>query len=161
MGNARVLSPAPPAFAGDYPRAGALVRNLSKLDECAPFLLRLAEMPAPDAYLLTLLHTLPPLLLQNTLMACADRDLAMAMLRFSSVERELLLGRLAPAKRDRVREELTLQRRVRVSEAHYKASLDAVIRRLLAQRGQEPVRSYLRPSRTPRRSRPRRPPRES
>ena len=118
-------------------------------------------MPAPDAHLLTLLHTLPPLLLQNTLMACTDRDLAMAMLRFSSVERELLLGRLAPAKRDRVREELTLQRRVRVSDAHYQASLDAVIRRLSSQRGQEPVRSYLRPSGTPRRSRPRRSPHES
>ncbi len=106
----------------------------------------------PDAQLLTLLHTLPPLLLQNTLMACTDRDLAMAMLRFSSVERELLLGRLAPAKRDRVREELTLQRRVRISDGHYRASLDAVIRRLSSQRSGEPVRSYLRPCRTPRRA---------
>ena len=102
----------------------------------------------PDsARLLILLRTLPDLQLQNSLMACTDRDLAMVMRRFAQEERAMLMRHLAPAKRKRVVEELELQRRVRISDEHYTASLEAVLQRISLRRPQKSVRSYLRPRR--------------
>ncbi|TVR90507.1 MAG: hypothetical protein EA428_08350 [Spirochaetaceae bacterium] len=95
--------------------------------------------------LLNLLRSLPPVHLQNNLMGCTDRDLAMCAVLLESRDEALLLAPLSPRKRLRVQEEAALIARRRIPPEHFQGSLELVERRLRSGRPAGSVRSYLRP----------------
>lgn len=99
--------------------------------------------------LLQLVRALPPLHLQNALMRCSDRDLALAVRHMTTDERQLVLAPLAGAKRARVLSEPAILAGVRVTDRHCAAATETVISALLNGHGKPSATtgSYLRPRR--------------
>ncbi len=102
-------------------------------------------MKTSTSILLTLLRSLPPVHLQNNLMGCTDRDLAMCAVLLEPPDEALLLGPLSPRKRLRVQEEEALIERRRIPPEHFQSSVSLVERRLRSGRPAGSVRSYVRP----------------
>lgn len=94
-----------------------------------------------------LLAKLPPVVVQNRLMATSDRDIALALLYFSHTDREPVLSAVSRAKRARVEDEILLQERLRISRKHYEMAVAGLIRALEQNSAQRSSRSYLRPLR--------------
>jgi len=105
------------------------------------------ERRARQKRLIELVRALPAVQVQNRLMACTDRDIALSLAGTTSEEEASVLVHLARRKADRVREELALEERRRVDEKHIVYSLDLLIASLLGDRVMTGRRSYVRPRR--------------
>lgn len=88
---------------------------------------------------------LPPVIVQNRLMATSDRDVALALLYFSDEEREPVLSAVSKAKKRRIQEEIVLQERLRISRKHYELAVSRLIAALQQNTAQQSQRSYIRP----------------
>lgn len=97
--------------------------------------------------LLELIETLPPVLAQNRLMTCTDRDLALALVGMGAEDAERVLAPISPRKAQRVREERALEERRQVDARHIIAAITTVIAALRGERNRAARRSYLRPRR--------------
>lgn len=99
---------------------------------------------APDKRLVKILQGLTPAEAQNRLMRITDRNLAICMLYMEEFERNLLLHRLGKMKRDRVAQEVTYVRHLRLRYPQYRSVIEQVIISLAGGRDMGP-RSYIRP----------------
>lgn len=97
--------------------------------------------------LLELVRNLPRVQVQNRLMACTDRDVALALVGLTDVERESVLATVSVRKAARIREEVALQERRRVDPKHAVFALGVVIGSLESEGLVKGNRSYLRPHR--------------
>ena len=97
--------------------------------------------------LLRLVAKLPPVQVQNRLMACTDRDIALAFVGLDLEDSERLLALVSPSKADRVREEIQMQEARHVESRYTVAALSTIIRSLQSTRTVASQRSYLRPRR--------------
>lgn len=98
---------------------------------------------------------LSPVHVQNRLMACTDRDAALALVGMTGDEVHSVLGHVSPRKASRVLEELALGERRRVEEKHLLAALQTVLQSLEGERVVAGQRSYVRPHRATRDAQPR------
>ena len=105
---------------------------------------------APDGVqrLLALIKALGPAGAQNTLMRLSDRELSIAMTHMEESERDRVFIHLSPAKGGRVREEISLQRQLRITVAQYRQVVEAVLAQLRTP-GVPATRSYIRPMDAP------------
>lgn len=85
---------------------------------------------------------------QNRLMACTDRDLALAILGMDDSDTCAILATISPTKAARVREEKHLQDARHVDRTHIVTALLTVIQSLETGRIVPARRSYLRPRRS-------------
>ena len=69
----------------------------------------------PNELLLRRARTLPRVRVQNSLMRAGDREIALSMMYMEDRDRGFLFSLLPAAKARRVREELTLQGRLKVT----------------------------------------------
>ncbi|MBU8914227.1 MAG: hypothetical protein KOO61_09405 [Spirochaetales bacterium] len=97
--------------------------------------------------LLGLAAKLPVVQVQNRLMACTDRDFALALIGMESEDSERLLALVSPLKANRVREEIQLQEARHVESKHVVVALNSIIKSLESNRIVAGRRSYLRPRR--------------
>jgi hypothetical protein len=97
--------------------------------------------------LLSLLETLPDVQVQNRLMACTDRDLALCLLGIDAPRVHEALGLISSRKSARVLSELALEERRHVADVHIVMSLERVIESLTGSRPLPGTRSYIRPRR--------------
>jgi len=95
--------------------------------------------------LIELTKSLPDVQVQNRLMACTDRDLALAFSGMASDELDAVLNRVAPGKANRVREEIRIQKGRHVESRYSVSALKTIIRSLESNRTVAGQRSYFRP----------------
>ncbi|NBC29522.1 MAG: hypothetical protein GVY29_05965 [Spirochaetes bacterium] len=91
------------------------------------------------------LKKLPPVVVQNRLMATSDRDVALSLLYFNDEEREPILSAVSTAKKRRIQEEIVLQERLRISRKHYETAVSQLIAALQQNTPRQSQRSYIRP----------------
>lgn len=101
----------------------------------------------PDRVLMSLIRKLPPQDAQNRLLSLGDRDLAMAMMYLPDSDRNCILGLLGQKKRERIREELALQKNRRITYSRYRTAVLHVIDSLSSDKNKASLKSYLRPFR--------------
>lgn len=99
--------------------------------------------------LTSLIESLPPAQVQNRIMACNDRDVALSLSRMDQETIEKILGMIARSKADRIREEIRLQESRHVEHQHIAAALRTIVQSLERNRSVAGQRSYLRPRRNP------------
>lgn len=97
--------------------------------------------------LLTLLETLPAVQVQNRLMACTDRDVALSLLGVPPDRLQTVLQSVSARKASRVLAEIALEERRRVEDRCLALSLQTVITSLSGDRPAPGTRSYVRPRR--------------
>jgi Mg/Co/Ni transporter MgtE len=95
-----------------------------------------------------LVAKLPAVQVQNRLMACTDRDIALALMGMTPAEAQSIVSHVSSRKASRVLEELALEERRRVEERHVIHALNVVITSLAGERSIAGPRSYVRPRRT-------------
>ncbi len=98
-----------------------------------------------NAALLDAMRSLPRVQLQNRLMRLAARELAVAMRLMADADRALALEVLPAPMASRVREELSLQRRRRVSPRDYLVFVGHVLASLREEGAPRGLSSYIRP----------------
>lgn len=94
-----------------------------------------------------LVARLPAVQVQNRLMACTDRDIALALMGMTRAEVQSIVSHVSSRKASRVLEELALEERRRVEEKHVVLALNVVIASLSGERSIAGPRSYVRPRR--------------
>jgi hypothetical protein len=97
--------------------------------------------------LVELEETLPAVRVQNSLMACADRDVALALIGMELSARARVLSHLSTMKAARIVEEIELCERRRVDEQHLVYALNLVLTSIEGDRTVAARRSYVRPRR--------------
>lgn len=75
----------------------------------------------------------------------SDREIALSMMFMQEVDRMRLLAVLPAAKSKRIREEIMLQNRLRITYDQYKIAVSSVLEGLKGGRKIGPLKSYLRP----------------
>ena len=103
------------------------------------------KSPFPERELARLLMALPRIEIQNRLLKVSDRELALAMLNLDENERSGIYAAVSPEKIRRLREELSMLRRLRVHREDYLTALARVISVLEGRPYTEVLRSYIRP----------------
>jgi hypothetical protein len=98
-----------------------------------------------NAALVRAIRSMPRIPLQNRLMRLAARELAVAMRLMGEVDRSVALGVLPAPMAARVREEISLQRRRRVSERDYLRFVRQVLASLERESAPPSIGSYIRP----------------
>ena len=102
---------------------------------------------SPNDMLVRRVRALPRVTVQNALMRLTDRQIALS-LRYMEESDRIFLYRLLPeTKVRRIREELRLQERVRITYGQYRKTINAVIDALAGGTSGGPRQSYLRPIR--------------
>ncbi len=101
----------------------------------------------PNDQLLALVRGLTPVERQNRLSRIGDREIALAMLYMRDPDRTMVLSHLPPAKTRRIREELRLHTRLRITYADYLKAVELVSHGVSGSRGRGSLGSYLRPRR--------------
>ena len=109
--------------------------------------LRVTDRYRLQQLLLKLVATLPVVQVQNRLMACTDRDFALAIVGLESEDAERLLACVSPTKAARVRDEVRLHEGRHVQSEHVVMAIGTIIRSLESNRTIAGQRSYLRPRR--------------
>lgn len=97
--------------------------------------------------LLSLVRQSPRVQVQNRLMACTDRDVALSLTGMSEEEADAILSCVSSRKAERVREERRLADRRHLDEKHIVFSINVLIASLQSDRAVAGRRSYLRPRR--------------
>ena len=101
----------------------------------------------PNDQLLALVRGLTPVERQNRLSRVGDREIALAMRYMRDPDRTMVLSHLPPAKTRRIREELRLHTRLRITYADYLKAVELVSDGISGSRGRGSLGSYLRPHR--------------
>lgn len=105
-------------------------------------------MPAPPQNrLLQVIRRLPTAEAQNRLMSVTDRELALSMMYLSEPDRNFVLSYISGKKSERVREELRLQQKIRITYTQYSRALNNIVNRLQTAGPADSMKSYLRPYR--------------
>jgi len=102
---------------------------------------------SPNDKLVRRIRSLPRVAVQNSLMRVGDRQIALSMMFMEDADREFIFSVLPIAKVKRIREELKLQRRLKITYDQYKKSVAIVYQGVMRDRGNDTTRSYIRPAR--------------
>ncbi|MFP4364001.1 MAG: FliG C-terminal domain-containing protein [Spirochaetia bacterium] len=100
---------------------------------------------SPEEKLFRTMQAIPPVDLQNRLNRVQDRVIALAMLYMTEGNQKKLLSKLALKKAERVRDEYSYQKRIRMSFAQYSQAVDQFCAVLLSSGRQKDLKSYIRP----------------
>jgi hypothetical protein len=84
---------------------------------------------------------------QNRLSRIGDREIALSMMYMRDPDRNAILACLPRPKADRVREELVLHRRLRITYQDYLRAVELVSDSVSGTGGKRALGSYLRPRR--------------
>ena len=101
----------------------------------------------PNYRLVRRVRSLPKVRVQNGLMRAGDREIALSMMYMEDTDRAFFFSRLPQAKVKRIKEELALQSRLRITYDQYVKAIETVIKGVESNRGGTSFRSYLRPTR--------------
>ena len=101
----------------------------------------------PQEELLRLVRAFPKADAQNRLMAVTDRELALSLMYLADSERGFVLSFLSRQKAERVREELRLQEKLRISYGQYLQAITNILERFRTAGSKKSMKSYLRPVR--------------
>ncbi|MCW8966313.1 MAG: hypothetical protein OQK82_06475 [Candidatus Pacearchaeota archaeon] len=82
---------------------------------------------------------------QNKLMACSDREIAIALLYTKDEEKDFIFSLIAKSKSMRIKEELRLLKRVKVTYEQYTLIISMLIKRFEGNGERLQSRSYLKP----------------
>ncbi|MBT3275300.1 MAG: hypothetical protein HN368_19250 [Spirochaetales bacterium] len=93
------------------------------------------------------MKALPKVKVQNCLMRIGDRAIALAMMYMEDPDRGYIFTLLPAPKAERIREELALHNRLKITYEQYQAGITVLIDGLDRERGGGTFRSYIRPSR--------------
>lgn len=107
----------------------------------------------PHEELLQIVRSFPRAEVQNKLMTVTDRELALSMMYLSDSERSLVLSRLGKQKAERVREELRLQEKLRITYGQYLQAVNNILEKFRFSGSKKSMKSYLRPVRQSKRNR--------
>ena len=94
---------------------------------------------------LSLLRNMTHVMTQNKLMACTDREIAVAMLHMDDVDREYVFSFLARSKEERIKEEIRLLKKTRITKEHYRKILLKLIKQIKGEGSGPQSRSYFKP----------------
>jgi hypothetical protein len=101
----------------------------------------------PTEELARTIRSLPRVQLQNRLMRLSAREIAVAMRFLADADQGLVFSVLPPEKSGRVREEIALQRRRRLSGRDRLVFMHQVLASLRQETAPKSIGSYLRPVR--------------
>jgi len=101
----------------------------------------------PNELLVRRARSLPPVRVQNGLMRSGDREIALSMMYMEDGDRSFLFSLLPEAKVKRVREELTLQKRLKITYDQYRKAIATLTESIASDRGGGSMKSYIRPVR--------------
>ena len=101
----------------------------------------------PNDRLLGIVRALPMVEKQNRLSRIGDREIALAMKHMRDSDRNAILACLPPPKAKRIREELALHARLRITYQDYLKAVELVSESVSGARRQRTLGSYLRPRR--------------
>jgi len=99
-----------------------------------------------DRQLLRYMRTLTGTEIQNRLMRLADRDIALSVLHLEEEEQSFVISFLGKTKRERVQQELSYIRRMRIQYDQYRSAMQRVLD-TFRKGGGSSRRSYIRPIR--------------
>jgi hypothetical protein len=102
---------------------------------------------SPNDILVRRIRSLPKVTVQNGLMRSGDRLIALSMMFMTDSDKEFLLSLLPVAKVRRIREELQLQRRLKITYEQYKKAVKTIYEGVTREGGSDSTKSYLRPLR--------------
>ncbi len=103
------------------------------------------QSPVSDRRLLTLVRMLPAVTVQNTLMACEDRNIAVCILYYTQDERDEVLSHVHGRKANRIRDEYVFLKSRNVKAGDHRRITDHIIHRLAGGRTVLPISSYRKP----------------
>ena len=106
---------------------------------------RYRPLSTDNERLLEVLRSRGPVQVQNGLMRCADREIALALGRMDEEDIASALSRIPQQKARRVREELRYQKRLRITEEQYRRMVERVIAAVSGGQTTATPRSYIRP----------------
>ena len=106
-----------------------------------------AGSSSPNDALVRLLRALPSVTVQNRLMRTSDREIALSMMYMQDADRSLVFGRLASGKVSRIRDEIALHGRLRITYDQYRRAVESVVKALQEGSRGDGLRSYIRPTR--------------
>ena len=101
----------------------------------------------PNEQLIRRARALPKVRVQNGLMRSGDREIALSMMYMEDSDRANFFSLLPAAKVKRIREELSLQQRLKITYDQYRKAITALTETLGSDRGGESIKSYIRPAR--------------
>jgi hypothetical protein len=101
----------------------------------------------PNERLIHRARGLPKVRVQNGLMRSGDREIALSMMYMEDSDRAYFFSFLPAAKAKRIREELSLQQRLKITYDQYKKAITALTENLGNDRGGDSIKSYIRPAR--------------
>lgn len=94
---------------------------------------------------LSLLRNMTHVTTQNKLMACTDREIAAAMLYMDDVNREYVFSFLARSKEERIKEEIRLLKKTRITNEQYRKILSRLTKHINGEGSGPQQRSYFKP----------------
>lgn len=101
----------------------------------------------PNEQLVRRARALPRVRVQNGLMRAGDREIALSMMYMDDRDRTFFFSLLPAAKVKRIREELTLQQRLKITYDQYRKAITALTEAIGSERGGGSIKSYIRPTR--------------
>ncbi len=101
----------------------------------------------PNEQLVRRARALPKVRVQNRLMRAGDREIALSMMYMEDSDRTFFFSLLPAVKVKRIREELALQQRLKITYDQYKKAITALTETIGMERGGDSIRSYIRPVR--------------
>ena len=84
-------------------------------------------------------------------MRSSDREIALAFQRMDQEDVEAALSKLPEQKSRRIREEISYQKRLKITEEQYERMVERIISAISGGRGAAPISSYIRPRKERRR----------
>ncbi len=104
-------------------------------------------MKSANDRLIERIRRLPKVQVQNTLMRLTDREIALSMRFMEDRDRSFVFSLLPGGKADRIREELKLHTRLRITMDQYQRVVGSLQQQLAGTGARESTRSYIRPRR--------------
>ena len=99
----------------------------------------------PNAILVRKLGSLSKVVVQNRLMRVSDREIALSMMYMEDADRGRIFSILAPKKVVRIREELALISRLRVTYEQYSKAISSVTSVVEGEARETGLKSHIRP----------------
>ena len=101
---------------------------------------------SPNDILIRKLRAFPKVKVQNSLMRQGDRPITLSMMFMQDQDREFIFSLLPAPKVSRIREELELQGRLKITYDQYRRAVSSLLEGLTRESGGDTLKSYIRPS---------------
>jgi hypothetical protein len=98
-----------------------------------------------ESTLLSILRNMTHVDAQNKLMACTDREIAVAILYMNDDNREFIFTFLAQSKIERINEEIKVLKKKKITDERYRKIITRLIKHLKGEGSDPRGRSYFKP----------------